>query len=217
MHVVGVVKDHPEFIWATFEHRKNAPDLPSGTAPDSSDPVSNTSWTFYAANTPANVSNWNPAGKLKLDEKTQKLNPEVNVFRQYAFGTIQGGPSAAINVANVQELNEFAWVRFQPVNSFWRNYMEIGALWMQPNTLVPNQFPIAQLRGSTMLSNATMETYTQSDSQCFSCHNTLPVWETVNGYRVKLPGTNFNLSHILVPEYFRESMTKRGVGVRAVR
>src|SRR5262249_42676021 len=25
LHVVGVVQGHPEFVWATFEHRRNAP------------------------------------------------------------------------------------------------------------------------------------------------------------------------------------------------
>lgn len=27
MHVVGTVQDHPEFVWATFEHLSNAPDV----------------------------------------------------------------------------------------------------------------------------------------------------------------------------------------------
>ena len=68
-----------------------------------------------------------------------------------------------------------------------------------------------------MLSNATMETYTQKIDQCFSCHNTLPVWEKVNGKRVKLQGTNFNLSHVLVQEYFRAKARKMGVSVRSLR
>lgn len=28
VHVVGVIKDHPAFVWATFEQVGNAPDLP---------------------------------------------------------------------------------------------------------------------------------------------------------------------------------------------
>lgn len=217
MHVVGVVEDHPEFIWATFEHRDNAPDLPAGLTPDSSKPVSDRSWTFYAANTPAKASNINPAGGLTLDETTQALSPVVNVFRQFPFGTITGGPSEATNIANIQEINAFAAGDFQPSDSVWKNYMEVGAIWMLPNTLQPDQFPITQLRGSTMLSNATMETFTQAQQQCFSCHNTLPVFKTYKGGGLTLPGTNFNLSHILVQEYFRASAKQQGAPPRSVR
>lgn len=217
LHVVGVVDDHPEFIWATFEHRDNAPDLPAGLTPDSTDPVSATSWTFYAPNTPAKASNVNPAGGLTLDEATQALSPVVNVFRQFPFGTITGGSSETTNIANIQEINAFAAGNFQPSGSVWQNYMEVGAIWMLPNSLQPDQFPITQLRGSTMLSNATMETFTQAQQQCFSCHNTLPVFKTYKGGGLTLPGTNFNLSHILVQEYFRASAKQQGVQPRAIR
>lgn len=217
MHVVGVVEDHPEFIWATFEHRDNAPDLPAGLTPVSNEPVSDTSWTFYAAKTPAKESNQNPAGTLSLNEKTQALDPTVNVFRQFAFGTIKGGPSAAVNVANIQHINAFTAQKFEPSDSVWKNYMEIGAIWMLPDTLKPDQFPSVELRGSTMLSNATMETFTQNEQQCFSCHNSLPVFKAIEGSEVKLSGTNFNLSHILVQEYFRTRAVARGTSVRAVR
>ena len=49
LHVVGVVDNHPEFIWATFEHKDNTPDLPPGASLTT--PVSNKNFTFYAANT----------------------------------------------------------------------------------------------------------------------------------------------------------------------
>lgn len=217
MHVVGVVKEHPEFIWATFEHRDNAPDLPPELTPASNEPVSDTSWTFYAAKTPARDSNKNPIGTLSLNEKTQALDPKVNVFRQFAFGTIKGGPSAAVNVANIQQINAFTARKLEASGSIWKNYMEVGAIWMLPDTLKPDQFPSVELRGSTMLSNATMETFTQNEQQCFSCHNSLPVFKSIGASEVKLPGTNFNLSHILVQEYFRTRAVARGASVRTVR
>ena len=68
-----------------------------------------------------------------------------------------------------------------------------------------------------MLSNSTMETYTQADDQCFSCHNTLPVKRPVGGQEVTLPATNFNISHVLVVEYFRAMAEKQGMKVRSVR
>ena len=47
-HIAGAVNGHPEMIWATFEHVRNAPDLPKAMnemAPN--DIVSDKSWTFY--------------------------------------------------------------------------------------------------------------------------------------------------------------------------
>ena len=62
-----------------------------------------------------------------------------------------------------------------------------------------------------------METYTQADQQCFSCHNSLQVTEQVGGAPHTLPGTNFNISHALVMEYFRTVAQGQGLAVRAVR
>ncbi len=31
VHMVGIIKDHPEFVWGTFELPGSAPDLPAGT------------------------------------------------------------------------------------------------------------------------------------------------------------------------------------------
>src|SRR5690606_6514606 len=56
MHVVGVVQNHPEFIWATFEHNANAPDcsaVPTGAA----SPVGDLSWSLYTPNSPRSVQN----------------------------------------------------------------------------------------------------------------------------------------------------------------
>lgn len=217
LHVAGVVADHPELIWATFEHRNNAPDLPKGMEVNSPEPVSNAAWTFYSPDTPAKDANQNPGGKLTLDSATQTLSPVTQVFRRFAYGTITGGANADTNVANITAINSFLDQNFQPVASGWKNYMEIGAIWTLPNSLEPNQYPVQQLRGSTMLSNATMETFTQNEAQCFSCHNTLPIWETIKGHRIKLPGTNFNLSHALVQEYFRTMATSLGMRVRPMR
>lgn len=218
LHIAGVVEEHPEFIWATFEHKNNAPNLPNGMMPGSGDPVSDRDWTFYAANTPAKDSNQNPAGNLVLDPATQKLKPVVNVFRRFADGTINGGAGAETNRANIAAINDFVEKNYAPAGTEWPNYEEIGAIWMLSNTLQPGQFPITELRGSTMLSNATMETYTQNDQQCFSCHNTLLVEETLkNNAKATLPATNFNVSHILVGEFFRAMSQKAGLKVRALR
>lgn len=46
-HIGGVVKGHPEMIWATFEHKDNAPDVAAGTTPETV--VSDKDFTFFRA------------------------------------------------------------------------------------------------------------------------------------------------------------------------
>jgi hypothetical protein len=86
IHVVGVLEDHPECVWSTFEHDRNAPDLPDGTDPDSPKEVHKKDWTFYAAGTPAKDCNAANAQTAMFDAKKKLLSPPTHVFRQFALG-----------------------------------------------------------------------------------------------------------------------------------
>ena len=191
LHVVGVVQDHPEFIWATFEHKDNAPDLPAGTSTAAATAVDSRDWTFYKAGTPANQCNLpNGATVTLADPGNQVLSPITNAFRQTAFG---GGD--AQNVANIQALNASVAAQLGAADVF-SNYRLTGGVWMGPNQLVPGLNPVTirpLLAGSLALANPTMETFTQGGS-CFSCHNTAR--QTVMG--TSFSPKNLNLSHILL-------------------
>ncbi|MFT5787123.1 MAG: hypothetical protein ACI9KK_002485 [Ascidiaceihabitans sp.] len=217
MHLAGRVDDHPEMIWATFEHIGNAPNLPADVAHDGPQAVSADSFTFYSGGTAAAVGNNDAAGSLTLDETTQVLDPITQVFRQFTYGTPNEAIDGALNVANIETINAFYQTKFTPAGDPTQHYFEVGASWMLPNTLQPDMTPMAELRGSTMLSNSTMETFTQNDQQCFSCHNSLPQFEKVSGQLVELPGTNFNISHALTQEYFRTLATQQGMSIKALR
>ncbi len=191
LHVVGVVQDHPEFIWATFEHKDNAPDLPAGSSSTATTSVNSKDWTFYTAGTPANQCNLPDSASITLaDPGTQILSPITNVFRQAAFG---GG--SAQNVANIQALNASVATQLGTSDVF-SNYRLTGGVWMGPNRLVPGLNPVTiqpLLAGSLALANPTMETFTQGGS-CFSCHNTAKQ----NAGGTAFPAKNLNLSHILL-------------------
>jgi hypothetical protein len=211
-HIGGTVANHPEMIWATFEHLQNAPDLPksmNSTGPN--EVVSDKNWTFYKANTQFKDCNVNSAGSgaLKLDETAQTLSPVTEVCRLVPYG---GG--AASNVANIRSLNDSVHSQLTGV---WNNYFEVGAIWFVANNgLKPNctfqpgslecranpNTPI--LTGSTQLSNTAVETFTQSQSaqdNCFACHNTVQV-SSPNTTAPSLPGLNVDISHVLINEYF---------------
>jgi hypothetical protein len=173
IHIVGRVKNHPEFIWATFEHNRNVPELKEGGDPDSPDPVSDDSFTFYKAKTPAKDCNHSNANVLQFadpkDIASQKLKPIVHVFRQFR----QGGGNTE-NRNNIISLNRSVHEQLKKVDpkSVWLNYDLIGSVWTS-GTLTPGHtIPITDTIGSVRLSNATMETTTQRQRNCFGCHDT---------------------------------------------
>lgn len=209
LHIAIVVNGHPEFIWATFENKYNAPTFkPEQTM---NEPVSDSNFTFYDAGTIAADCNVNNAFTLKLDEATQKLSPITQAALQFKDG---GGSDN--NQNNINMLNESVHKQL-PANSIWQNYFEVGAVWFDTSkaVLVPNWTPNAdslnRITGSVKLSNSTIETFTQSivtQNECFSCHNTLPVTYTPEGIRI-LPGKNASTSHILLKNYLGGVRVKR--------
>jgi hypothetical protein len=223
LHVVGVVKGHPEFVWATFENVMNAPNLPDHMPPDSNAPVSGQSFTFYAANTAAalcNQPNQTPSVQtLQLNQAAQTLTPITNTFRQFA----QGGGSAD-NIAAINTLN--ASVKSQIGTDPFANYQLIGGIWLfpglggtptTPGSVLPVQGVVAQ-EGSLNLSNATLETFfqkpfggTTAGRNCFTCHNTTP--GPIGG--VSIPPKNMDVSHLMNALYVQNASASQAKAAKA--
>jgi hypothetical protein len=214
LHVVGVVNGHPEFIWATFEHVDNAPDLPVGVAPHSTlqSPAPDRDWTFCPKGTMANLCNQNPNGDSKnplqlVDPTNQILSPKVPIYRLFAFGG--DDPRAIISLSTT--VHE----RLPKERSVWKNYELIGATWVaDPSTSFksdPNAngfgFNVNLQAGATQLSNSTMETFTQDVSNCFGCHNTAPVFPPETNVSMSgsapLPAKRINVSHVITNAFFQ--------------
>lgn len=193
MHVVGVIKDHPEMAWGTFEHARNAPDLPADMLPSSDQPVSADNFTFYKAGTAAKDCNQNPKTALKVtDPDKQILAPVTHVFRQFA----QGGGDAE-NTTDIKTLNTQFTTDLKGRKSVFANYLLNGTVWELPNSLKPNDDNMDKdAKGSSNLANATMETFVQgSGTNCFSCHNTTE-------FQPRYPGKDINLSHAILAPFF---------------
>lgn len=211
LHVVGVVANHPEFVWETFEHVNNAPDLPSGVSPTSSTPVSSQNYTFYTANTPANQCNVLPS-TYTLNATAQTLSPITQVFRQFADGG--GVPD---NIQAIDTLNASVKAQLSSDDPF-SNYKLIGGVWLLPGALNPNMSPgDSQLHGSPDIANATMETFVQAPfknpnpppnyfTSCFGCHTTTAS-NTSGG--LPIPAMNMNLSHILTDGLMTQEAARR--------
>jgi hypothetical protein len=217
-HIAVYVEDHPEAIWATFEHKDNSPTFNQPQSPNKR--VSDKNYTFYKAGSKAYDCNSNNSGEnaiLQLDETSQVMQNITQACLQYPTGTVKNEPSeekAKENLFNINDLNKSVH-SVMPASSVWQNYDEIGAVWFsKANNLNPNWTPNVDasfLIGSTKLSNTTIETFTQNEGsadECFACHNTMSVTDTPKNVPI-LAGKNINTSHILLKNYLNGSKVQR--------
>lgn len=199
-HLAISTETHPEFIWATFEHRQNVPECQAPA-------VAGQKWSFTSAQC---------AGQLPNSVNAQQCNfnmaspgtvisggTPTQICRVYHTGSKPGDNQYATNVADIDTLNAQVFALLSPLTqgplSVLKNYHLVGALWEndinQPSSVLSNQ------RGSIQLANTTMETthqqvnaqgkpvpYTgtsnlQPAMNCFGCH-------------AYTPGNNVTLSHI---------------------
>ena len=203
VHVVGVVDNHPEFIWATFEQNNNTPDLAGGTSISSDQQVSAQNFTFYKAGTTAANSNKLPAA-YTLNAETQQVKPLTNIFRQFAHGGAEFSAesptvSGMNRVADIDSINaNFRTdipVHPTQIDPVFSNYKLIGSVWLDTTQtpLKPGLDVFGNAVGSITLANSTMESFVQGiGANCFSCHTTQP-FPTKSEFKDK----NIAVSHII--------------------
>ena len=191
-HLVKSTELHPEFIWATFEHKNNAPDCQKQPNLKKSNDWSFTSKSC-AIQLPTGSSivscNFNKTlTPAKTDDSPLTGSP-TEICQVYAQGTAPGDNQADKNRGNIVSINAELTDIFNTLpdsNSLQvlRNYKIVGALWendiKQPSSVKANQ------RGSIQLANTTMETNAQQGfsgviytspaqvkpaANCFDCHN----------------------------------------------
>lgn len=209
MHVVGIVYNHPEFVWATFEHDDLVPYYDWKATTTSDVPVTSiTNKLFFNKNATGTIAN--------LASKNSNDNPNVFAVNKYGvprqaqnafLATSQSEPE---NYNNIEEINKNVKSQLTDV---WSNYFYNGSIWIDTehysypteqaqllNSLGRSLFksePGKLTRGSVAAYNITMETYEQlgftppahiyqqstaTIGNCFSCHNS--------------NGSPLNISHI---------------------
>lgn len=182
IHVVGTVKNHPEMVWATFEHRNNAPDNAFYFNDLSGKPLSvpyNSmgQWTFMQNNgsqtgalVPQMTVNTATGDITATSGNTIQAN---NVYRVNPWGNAPTKASAENN-SELISLNLDILVMLGLVGDVRSNYFQVGAVWSRDGS-IPSGSTDNDLVGSLLLANSTMETYHQlgtatSDQGCFGCH-----------------------------------------------
>ncbi|WP_394772778.1 hypothetical protein [Flavobacterium sp.] len=191
MHVVGVVKNHPEFIWATFEHKDMAPiyDLKNDNVDSATETLLyEKGKTSGLQGITRNSSTGKPVVQSKAFVLYEYGVPKVLTTSDY-MKTSQAEPA---NFDNVDNINKCVASKLKDV---FKNYFYNGSIWLNTDGLSPLQqaktivkskissvLPDSLARGSSNLANITMETYTQSFKKdihiinagnlvnCFTCH-----------------------------------------------
>jgi hypothetical protein len=170
LHIIHKTALGQQFIWATFEHKDNAPDrlqvANQQLAP---------SYTYYnpkcvAATDPYNcVANANPA-VVNGGKDNNKPEWPIQVVRDTPL------PTRANN--NVVGLNQYAWTQIaaQNPNSVFLNYELVNTLWSNQNTTIQpgarTPLVAAQLspgQNQEPVASTVLETYVQNLT-CLTCH-----------------------------------------------
>lgn len=191
MHVVGVVINHPEFIWATFQHKDLAPVYywKKNHAASLEEKL------LYAKGETSGLNGitWTKTGPVTALKPYDLFQFGVPKTKDDQFmKTAQQEP---MNFDNIKTINDCVASKLDDV---WKNYFYNGSLWIDTDGMTPvkqaetmitwgdtldSAEPGAIARGSLNNANITMETFTQTfesemDSisvsnlaNCLSCHN----------------------------------------------
>jgi hypothetical protein len=214
-HVAIATEDHPEMIWASFEHEDNTP-----TCNDAS--AANKNWSFAsnACIKDPSTCTWNNVSKI--DSITGGTPNQI--CTEHPYGTQIGDPKYDKNITAITDLNT-------QINTFLtdlgtdqsnmavlKHYFNIGALWLSDPTkssVTSTGAPsLANQRGSLRMANTVMETSFQDGfsqtgenhqytSNCFGCHE----FTVDPNYRNTGPHNNFDVSHIFINDILKNMCT----------
>ena len=187
MHIIGRVYNHPEFIWATYEHKGLAPNYSWDDYgyPKLNQIISDSDYVFYTKKT-----NFNNC--IMMNGQSQ-FN---SVFNIYPYGMVRSfigthypSKSDIKNNENIVSLDKSVNKYLIEEKSVWSNYFYKGSVWLDaknsnfgPGNSSIGNLTNPSLKGARAISNITMETYTQLFSNgiytggsmnCFGCHNTV--------------------------------------------
>lgn len=199
MHVVGSTNQHPEMIWATFEHFGNTPNdtykyVATGNQVKTVSRDTSGSWLFSKSNSngPFNKPH------MSVDPSTGNIQAKTgftigpsDTLRSKAWGgAIDQAPNPINESNNASSENSNSEIiainssvrqpGLMPAGDVRGNYILTGATWTVPGGPPDGSgsfFSGGDEVGTSKMANTTLETYDQGDntaatgSNCFSCHS----------------------------------------------
>lgn len=199
MHIVGSTAGHPEMVWSTFEHIRNAPNL-SYAYIDKNNQVktrkADTTTDWLLSDRAANLGDTVSHMKFKADSiyanfpgapDGNTVSPS-NTTRTKPWGVAENAvpnpedATAAASNSKVISINNTV-MGFLKGNDVRKHYLFIGSTWTPGGTgPTGTSFKAGASTkgvaiGTSQLANSTMETYAQNGikpatyGSCFSCHS----------------------------------------------
>lgn len=203
MHIAVATTDHPEFVWASYEHNTNTPDCLSSSIQTHIDwTFSNSSCTAYLDKMDAkeiDTCKYNQPGSNQTNPK----GTPTNICRVHPSGTASGDLKAGENISNINQQNTLLnnlLGKPSTANSMQvlTNYINIGAIWVSDITKSSGGIGVPNERGSLRLANSVAESDFQNvnltshfTSNCFGCHSYIGSSNSINNNI-----TSHHLSHI---------------------
>ncbi len=197
-HLAVATTDHPEFVWATYEHKDNDPDCNKPQSPPEN------GWSFTSASCAKALKKKDPLGivqcQFNVAEKSKKTTGSATeICREYAYGTDKSDPNASENLKSVTSLNKDVAKNLTGDMAILKKYFNVGDIWVSDTN---KSSDISNQRGSLRLANTTAETTFQNvdinpktnhgfASNCFGCHGYVGKKQTFNKNT-----TSGGLSHI---------------------
>lgn len=186
LHIIHKTALGQQFIWATFEHRQNAPDATQVAAGQLTPP-----YTYFNPDCNPDVDHYRcvpNADPAKVNGGRKPYGAPIQVVRTTPIATRPNN--------DVAGLNEYVWrqvIAPSSPDSAFLNYQLVNTLWSNQNTPVKAgarvPLPAPQLSpGASQepVANTTMETYVQNLT-CLACHASAPV--SKNGILARLGPT----------------------------
>ena len=215
-HLVNWTSKHPEMIWATFEHKTNAPLCDGSDASSGWSLASDAAATCLAENPQSQGGTISPeCASFDFNQPDQNVPTPApptgtanEICRLYANGNQPGtsvnGNDNAANLAAIQQLNTalvgpdglLTGLSADNPMAVWQNYEMIGGLWTKDGQASGSPpvdskqgpaNPDSPQRGSLELTNMTMETFEQGSA------SSVPNCFGCHGYK---PSAPLDVSHI---------------------
>lgn len=171
LHILHKTQNQPTWVWATFEHTDNVPDIPGETPPPYG-------YNFYNANcSPQQVSL--KGGGTATVSCTPNTSPPYYLSQAWPV-PIQITRVNAIDAEDAVPINDSMQNnirKFYP-KSVFQYYQLVDVIWsqlLQPDRTTPIQAPFplntsSMQSGDVIVANTTLESYVQNTNTCFSCH-----------------------------------------------
>ena len=186
LHIIHKTALGQQFIWATFEHRENAPD-----ATEVANKTFKPPYTYFNPNCDPATDHY----KCEANANPTTFNGGKNNPYTAPIQAVRNTPIPTRANDNVVGLNEYVWqqvIAKQNPKSVFLNYALVNTLWSNQNTVVPagSRTPLvaAQLSPGAdqePVANTTMETYVQNLT-CLTCHASAAIATVVPSKSTKI-------------------------------